>query len=114
MTHPAMNYAYKSTPQAQLANQELDLHQGRGLGGSSALNFGVWLLGHQEDYNEWSRLVGDDAWLWEGKGGVKERFRKIENVSGGVKEEWRKYVGEKEIAEHSRVGKVGVDYNTVW
>ena len=108
-----MNYGYKSVPQSQLAGQEIALHQGRGLGGSSALNFCVWLLGDQEDYNEWARLVGDDVWLWAGKNGVEERFRKIENV-GDVSEQWVKYVGTKEVAEHSKEGKVGVGYNTVW
>lgn len=109
-----MHYGYKSIPQTQLAGQQLALHQGRGLGGSSAINYSTWLLGHQEDYNEWARLVGDESWRWEGKGGVKERFRKIENVSGGVGEEFEKYVGVKEMEVHSKEGKVGLGFNEIW
>jgi choline dehydrogenase-like flavoprotein len=38
-----LNWGYKTVPQEHAANRELDYSRGKGLGGSSAINFGVFV-----------------------------------------------------------------------
>lgn len=88
-TEPKLNWGYKTTPQKQLSGQQIDYSRGRGLGGSTAINFACWIIGADEDFNRWAELVGDSAWEWEN---VKERFKKIENYHPSVPEKHRKYI----------------------
>lgn len=73
---PDLDYAYESKPQEYLNNRTIAYPRGKGLGGSSVLNFQVYLYGSSDDYNRWAELVGDDSWKWEH---TKESFRQIEN-----------------------------------
>lgn len=115
LTEPLLNWGYKSTPQNQLLGQEIPCARGRGLGGCSAINFSCWLLGHKEDFNEWANQVGDPCWKWEGEGGVKERFRRIENVHCEVNDEQaRKYLDMEAQSLHSKNGAVDLSYDQIW
>lgn len=59
---PSLNWGYKTEPQGHLKGQQIDYSRGKGLGGSTSINFSCWVVGPDEDYNEWARRVGDDAW----------------------------------------------------
>lgn len=112
--NPKLNWGFKSTPQPQLDGREIVCPCGRGLGGSSAINFSCWLLGHREDFNQWADVVGDDSWKWEGPGGVKERFGKIEALHANLDEQQAKIVSTEAIEQHSKDGMVDISYNQVW
>ncbi|KAI1776198.1 GMC oxidoreductase [Hypoxylon cercidicola] len=71
----AMNWGYKTAPQEHCAGRELDYSRGRGLGGSSAINFSVFSVGARRDYDEWASLVGDSAFAWEH---MRRRFKSLE------------------------------------
>jgi choline dehydrogenase-like flavoprotein len=73
---PDLDYGYVSEPEPALNGRRITYTRGKGLGGSSILNFGVYLYGSKEDYNHWGELVGDDDWKWDS---VKESFHTIEN-----------------------------------
>lgn len=88
--------------------------RGRGLGGSSAINFSCWLIGDKEDFNEWAELVDDPCWKWEGDAGVKERFRKIENVHNDLTDEQARHISREALDEHSKQGMVDVSYPQIW
>ena len=111
---PELNYGYQSIPQPQLNNRQIQCPRGRGLGGSSAINFCAWLIGHREDFNQWAEVVGDDAWRWEGQLGVKERFKKIEALHTNLNNEQATIVSKEAVEEHSKSGMVDVSYNEVW
>jgi hypothetical protein len=81
---------------------------------SSAINFSCWLLGHREDFNEWADIVGDDIWKWEGENGVKQRFRKIENVHDELDNTQAKYVSGDVMKEHSKEDKVDLSFGQQW
>jgi choline dehydrogenase-like flavoprotein len=49
---PTLNWGYKTAPQTQLKGQEIDYSRGKGLGGSTAINFSCWVVGADEDFNE--------------------------------------------------------------
>jgi choline dehydrogenase-like flavoprotein len=84
-----LNWGFKTEPQTLLRDQVVDYSRGKGLGGSTAINFCGWVVGPREDYDEWSRLVGDDAFAWENA----KRCRKlVENAHLQVPEGYEDYV----------------------
>ncbi|KAE8356731.1 hypothetical protein BDV28DRAFT_144854 [Aspergillus coremiiformis] len=62
-------------PQEHCNNREIDYSCGRGMGGSSAINFGVYSVGARDDYEEWARIVADDAFRWEK---IQSRYKSLE------------------------------------
>lgn len=72
-TAPGYNWGYKTVPQVQL-DREIDQSRGKGLGGSSAINFCVYTRGPRADYDHWAEQVGDDTWGWVK---VQERFKEV-------------------------------------
>lgn len=72
---PDLDYAYQSTPTKRLNDRIIPYNRGKGLGGSTLLNFQVYLYGSAEDYNRWADLVGDESWRWEH---TKQSFQEIE------------------------------------
>ncbi|KAF2129381.1 GMC oxidoreductase [Dothidotthia symphoricarpi CBS 119687] len=77
---PDLDHGYVSEPEPTLNGREITYTRGKGLGGSSILNFGVYLTGSSEDYNRWADLVGDETWRWES---VQKSFHAIENYGFG-------------------------------
>lgn len=73
---PDLDHGYVSEPEAALNGRTIHYTRGKGLGGSSVLNFGAYLYGSSEDYNRWADLVGDDSWKW---GSVQHDFHAMEN-----------------------------------
>ncbi|KAF2026376.1 alcohol oxidase [Setomelanomma holmii] len=101
---PDLDHGHVSEPELALNGRQITYTRGKGLGGSSILNFGVYLYGSKEDYERWGSLVGDDDWKWDS---VKKSFHEIENYD---------YVGSKEYQHladpskyaHGRDGKLKV------
>jgi choline dehydrogenase-like flavoprotein len=76
-----------------LAGQSIDYSRGKGLGGSTAINFCGWTVGARDDFDEYAALVGDDHFGWEN---VKKCLRRIERVHLSIPDErLRKYVNAK-------------------
>ena len=87
------NWSYQTTPQHQLAGQTIDYSRGKGLGGSTAINFCGWTVGARDDFDEYAALVGDDRFGWEN---VKKCLQRIERVHLAIPDErLRKYVNAK-------------------
>ncbi|KAK4151638.1 pyranose dehydrogenase 3 [Chaetomidium leptoderma] len=74
-----LNWGYKTSPQSHCGDRELDYSRGFSLGGSSAINFGVYTVGARDDYEEWARIVGDDSFRWEP---VQARLKRLETFHG--------------------------------
>ncbi|KAL8720302.1 MAG: hypothetical protein Q9225_002814 [Loekoesia sp. 1 TL-2023] len=72
---PGYNWGYKTVPQKNLKGREIDYSRGKGLGGSTAINFCVWTRGPSADYDHWADLVGDDTWRWKN---TQKRFKKVD------------------------------------
>ncbi|KAK2756583.1 hypothetical protein FQN54_005476, partial [Arachnomyces sp. PD_36] len=110
-TQPGMNWDYKTVPQEKLAGREIASDRGKGLGGSSAINFMVYTRGARGDHDEWARRVGDEGFKWEG--GAWERMRKVERYDPTVPEGREKYaLAAKET--YGSDGKLKIGYPTVW
>ncbi|KZT00516.1 GMC oxidoreductase [Laetiporus sulphureus 93-53] len=64
LNNPKYDWAYKTVPQAHSNNREYVWPRGKGLGGSSAINFLVWNKPARE-YLEAFNELGNEGWNWE-------------------------------------------------
>lgn len=71
---PELSYGYSTTPQTALGGLSLPYARGKGLGGSSAVNFMVYASGPSRDFDHWADVVGDTTWGWKAS---KERLRRV-------------------------------------
>ncbi|KAK2775309.1 glucose-methanol-choline oxidoreductase [Colletotrichum kahawae] len=77
VAQPGLDYGYVSTPQEHARGREVPQARGRGLGGSSAVNFQVWSLGARAEFDAWAEAAGDETWGFES---VVERVKQLENL----------------------------------
>ncbi len=88
-----LNWNYKTIAQHQLSGQEIDYSRGKGLGGSTGINFCGWVVGPRDDYEEWKRLVGDEKFGWTN---VRACLDRIENLHAEIPDpKLQKYVNAK-------------------
>lgn len=109
-TQPSLNWGYKTEPCSHLGGQQVDYSRGKGIGGSTAINFSCWVIGGAEDFNAWAKMVDDDAWSWTH---VKERLKKIEHYHDEVPDQHREFVNPKP-EDHGTEGPLHLSYAPVW
>lgn len=71
-TKPELDYGYTLVPNPVLDGKSLPYARGKGLGGSSVVNFMCYTRGSASDYNRWAELVGSSDWNWEN---TEKRFK---------------------------------------
>lgn len=59
------DWCYNSIPQPALNGKTMSQPRGKVLGGSSAINYLMYVRGSREDYDAWESL-GNQGWGWEG------------------------------------------------
>ncbi len=69
------DWGYRTVPQSGMYGRRIFLPQGRVLGGSSAINYMIYMRGNKQDYDHWQAL-GNDGWDYES---VLPYFKKAEN-----------------------------------
>ncbi|KAJ5931113.1 hypothetical protein N7466_006606 [Penicillium verhagenii] len=106
-----MNWGYKTTPQAACDGREIDYSRGKGLGGGSAINFGVYTVGAKDDYDTWAEDVSDDTFGWEA---MQQRFKRLETFDGSIDlPENHKYAQPKS-QDHGDQGGLKVGFAKEW
>jgi choline dehydrogenase-like flavoprotein len=58
------DWAYRTIPQAHMNGRRIFVPQGRVLGGSSAINFMIYIRGNRGDYDQWC-YSGNDGWAYD-------------------------------------------------
>src|SRR5688572_28116570 len=79
---PAVNWNYRTEPDAGLAGNADHWPRGKVLGGSSSINAMVWIRGHPADYDGW-RDQGNPGW---GFSDLLPHFKAIEDNQAGAGE----------------------------
>jgi choline dehydrogenase-like flavoprotein len=111
MEEQGLNWGYKTTPQEHCNARELDYSRGKGLGGGSAINFGVFTVGAKDDYDEWAAGVDDETFGWKQ---MQTRFKDLETFNGTiVRPEHQKYANTV-AADHGETGGLRIGYAENW
>ena len=58
------DWGFRTAPQAELHNRQIYYPRGRGIGGTGAINYMIYLRGHASDFDQW-RQMGCDGWGWD-------------------------------------------------
>lgn len=56
------DWAFKTEPQVHNKNKRHHIPRGRALGGSSAINYMMYVRGSTQDYDDWAILADDPEW----------------------------------------------------
>jgi choline dehydrogenase len=75
----AVDWAYSTEEEPHLNNRKIPVPRGKVLGGSSSINFMVYVRGNRADYDQWQAL-GNQGWSYAD---VLPYFKKIESYAGG-------------------------------
>lgn len=105
-TNPNVNYGYRAAPQAVKNGGTFDYSRGKGLGGSTAINFCCFTVGPDADYDEWARIVGDD--FFDSKHAVKRR-KEIETYNPPRDPEQLRYA-DPDPKVHGGNGSVQIEF----
>jgi choline dehydrogenase-like flavoprotein len=109
--NPEMNWGYQTVPQEHVNNRKIDYSRGRGLGGSTAINFGVYNIGAKADYDRWAQIVGDEHFKWEN---MQRRFKSLETFHDqDIDPAHAKYLNAKP-SDHGREGGLHISFAQEW
>lgn len=116
--NPPLNWGYKSIPQMRLLSsltpgRQIEFDRGKGLGGSSAINFSVWTLGASDDWDEIARIVGDDQWRWSNAQRLFKRIEAFYSSPDDIPSGSGKYLSPLP-ENHGSGGPVKVGFPVVW
>ncbi|KAK7193436.1 alcohol oxidase [Paraphaeosphaeria sporulosa] len=73
---PEYDWCMQSTPQPSAGNKTYSMPRGKVLGGSSAINYLMYVRGSRKDYDSWAEL-GNKGWGWDE---LVPYFRKHQNL----------------------------------
>ncbi|MEM7061330.1 MAG: GMC family oxidoreductase N-terminal domain-containing protein [Pseudomonadota bacterium] len=59
-----LDWAFRSEPQKHLNGRRILLNRGKGLGGSSGINWGMYVRGNRGDFDQWAQL-GNTGWSYD-------------------------------------------------
>ncbi|EXJ91237.1 hypothetical protein A1O1_04347 [Capronia coronata CBS 617.96] len=71
------DWAFDTVPQAGNKDRVHQVARGRALGGSSAINYMMYVRGSDQDYNDWAELANDPSWSSKR---MKEYMRKHQTL----------------------------------
>lgn len=106
-----MNWGLKTAPLAQCNGRQIDYSTGKGIGGGSAINFGVFAVGARDDYEGWAEAVGDCTFGWRN---MQERIKRLESFSGLEDAKNIKQYEHPAAQNHGFHGPLKVGYAKEW
>ena len=80
LAHTAVDWAYVTEEEPHLNQRKLDWPRGKVLGGTSSINYMVYVRGNRHDFDQWQAL-GNQGWSYAD---VLPYFKKAENRERGA------------------------------
>jgi choline dehydrogenase len=74
-----VDWAFQAEPSKSVNNRSIKQAMGRVFGGSTSINGMVWARGHKNDFDDWAKQAGDEAW---GYRHVLDIYKRIEDWQG--------------------------------
>ncbi|KAL2818598.1 hypothetical protein BJX63DRAFT_419144 [Aspergillus granulosus] len=108
---PGLNYGYQTTPQEHCNDRQIDYSRGKVLGGSSAINFGVFTVGARDDYDTWAELVDDETFSWKE---IQRRIKNLESFDASIADERYRHFADADPANHGQKGKLKIGFAQQW
>ena len=106
-----MNWGDRTTPQSQCNDRQIDYSRGKGLGGGSAINFGLYTTGARDDYDQWAAEVGDDTFRWNN---MQRRFKSLETFDGAIHDPAYQKYAKPNALQHGMEGALRLSFATGW
>lgn len=76
-TQKDLNWGYASAPEKNLNKRNIDISRGRGLGGSTNINYQCWTPPNKAAIDQWQHRVGGDGFFsWEASQRIMGRIAK--------------------------------------
>jgi choline dehydrogenase-like flavoprotein len=80
------DWFYKTVPQKHHHGNVHHVPRGKALGGSSAINYMVYVRGQNSEYDDWAEIVGDDGWSAAGLKPYFNKHQTLEPLDEAVKD----------------------------
>ena len=64
LVNTKFDWGFRTSPQAELHNRQINYPRGRTIGGTGSINYMINLRGHPSDYDHW-RQLGCEGWAWD-------------------------------------------------
>ncbi|KAJ5798574.1 uncharacterized protein N7503_007870 [Penicillium pulvis] len=106
-----MNWGYKTTPQEACEGRVFDYSRGKGLGGGSAINFGVFTVGAKDDYDTWAQYVSDETFGWKA---MQKRIKDLELFDGSIDLPEKQKYAQPKPEDHGYQGGLKTGYAKEW
>ncbi|KAL1954828.1 hypothetical protein VTO42DRAFT_558 [Malbranchea cinnamomea] len=108
LNHPDYDWQYKTVPQEGAGGIPHHIPRGKALGGSSAINYMMYVRGSDQDYDDWAALTGDDSWSAENFKHYMRKHQTLEPIDESVtNRSTMPFVGEN----HGTSGPVRTSFN---
>ncbi|KAK6498190.1 hypothetical protein TWF506_004429 [Arthrobotrys conoides] len=102
------DWGFNTEPQPELGNRPLFYSRGKALGGSSAINFYVWMRGNKPDYDAWAEL-GNPGWDFNS---MIPYFKKPETFNPPTPLHATNFKLDYDAADHGTSGPINTCYST--
>lgn len=84
--NPDYDWAFKTEPQPHNKNRVHHIPRGKALGGSSAINYMMYVRGSLQDYDDWAIIANDEGWNAEEMMKYMRKHQTLEPISDTVTE----------------------------
>ncbi|KAL2869604.1 GMC family oxidoreductase [Aspergillus lucknowensis] len=106
--NPEYDWCLYSTPQSANMGRIHHIPRGKVLGGSSAINYLMYVRGSLQDYDDWAALAGDDDWSASTMKKYLQKHQTLEPMDPAVVEAASPLVQEN----HGTTGPIHTTFNT--
>lgn len=82
--NPEYDWCFKTEPQEHNKGRRHHIPRGKALGGSSAINYMMYVRGSLQDYDDWAIIAGDESWNAEHMMKYMRKHQTLEPIDESV------------------------------